>query len=408
MMAQTLFVGTSLQVLFDSMNRNIEADIKNLSDDRVLSCPVDELAQEMAQANKIDVPILDMARVDRTFTEATVPEYQVPNSNFDIQVGVPGRIHTLHIPYTGHEHMFYYMPPVPGRSQVVGGTSNSEVTIHAAGAWYNADSINKKFEQDIETLEDSLKRLMENAERYNSGLLSFIRPRLDGRRRIAEQTRQTTEGIKFPLRQVANAPQTYKLPEKPRQLAPQLVKRPAEKSFVLSEDDYQNILKICESMSLVMERSPTVFENAEEEHIRVHYLVQLNGQYQGFATGETFNHTGKTDILIRHENKNVFVAECKFWGGYEGLKKTADQLLGYTTWRDTRTALIIFSRKQDFTNVINEALRAMKDHPHYKSGPHKEGESRFRYMFTHPNDKQRDIIVTLMLFNMPKPKKPNG
>jgi hypothetical protein len=192
MMAQTLFVGTSLQVLFDSMNRNIEADI-NLSDDRVLSCPVDELAQEMAQANKIDVPILDMARVDRTFTEATVPEYQVPNSNFDIQVGVPGRIHTLHIPYTGQEHMFYYMPPVPGRSQVVGGTSNSEVTIHAAGAWYNADSINKKFEQDIETLEDSLKRLMENAERYNSGLLSFIRPRLDGRRRIAEQTRQTTE-----------------------------------------------------------------------------------------------------------------------------------------------------------------------------------------------------------------------
>jgi hypothetical protein len=161
-------------------------------------------------------------------------------------------------------------------------------------------------------------------------------------------------------------------------------------------------------MSLVMERSPTVFENAEEEHIRVHYLVQLNGQYQGFATGETFNHTGKTDILIRHENKNVFVAECKFWGGYEGLKKTADQLLGYTTWRDTRTALIIFSRKQDFTNVINEALRAMKDHPHYKSGPHREGESRFRYMFTHPNDKQRDIIVTLMLFNMPKPKKPNG
>jgi hypothetical protein len=74
-------------------------------------------------------------------------------------------------------------------------------------------------------------------------------------------------------------------------------------------------------MSLVMERSPTVFEKAEEEHIRVHYLVQLNGQYQGKATGETFNNIGNTDILIRHENKNVFVAECKFWEGYEGLKK---------------------------------------------------------------------------------------
>jgi hypothetical protein len=60
----------------------------------------------------------------------------------------------------------------------------------------------------------------------------------------------------------------------------------------------------------------------------VHYLVQLNGQYQGAATGETFNHTGKTDILIRHENKNIFVAECKFWGGYEELIATTTQLLG--------------------------------------------------------------------------------
>jgi hypothetical protein len=171
-------------------------------------------------------------------------------------------------------------------------------------------------------------------------------------------------------------------------------------------DDYQEILRICASMSLVMERSPTVFETAEEEHIRVHYLVQLNGQYNGAATGETFNNIGKTDILIRHDNKNVFVAECKFWGGYKGLLATADQLLGYTTWRDTRTAIIIFNRNQDFTNVIAEAQRAMKDHPQYKSGPKFESETRFRYIFAHPNDKQRDIIVILMLFNMPKPVKP--
>jgi hypothetical protein len=402
-MTQILFVGTPLQVLFDTTQRNIEADIKQMSDESVLSYPVDELVQEIAQANKIDVPILDKARVDRTFTEATVPEYQVPNSNFDIQAGVPGRIHTLHIPYTGQEHMFYYMPPVPGRNQVAGDTSNSEVAIHTAGAWHNADSINKKFEKDLETLEDSLKRLRENAERFNSALPSFIRPRLDNRRRMAEQTKQTTEGIKFPLRQVANAPQTYKLPERPRHIKPQPVQRAAEKSFVLSEEDYQDILRICESMSLVMERSPTIFESAEEEHIRVHYLVQLNGQYNGAATGETFNNIGKTDILVRHENKNVFVAECKFWGGYKGLIETADQLLGYTTWRDTKTALIIFSRNQDFTNVVSEAQRAMKDHPQYKSGPKKEGETRFRYVFTYPNDKQRDIIVTLMLFDMPKP-----
>jgi hypothetical protein len=406
MMAQYLFVGTPLKVLFDNMHRNIEDDIRKLTDDEVLSLPLDTLVQQIADRNAVRVPILDLDKIERSFVDAMVPQYPVPNPNFDTQPGVPGRIHTLHIPYTGQEHMFNYMPPVPSMRQVMGGTSNSELTIHAGGAWLTADDINKKFDDDLETLKDSLKRLRENAETFNSALPAYIRPRLDARHRTAEQTRKTTEGIKFPLRQISDAPQTYKLPERPFHIALQPVQHVAEKSSVLSEDDYQNILQICESMSLVMERSPSVFENAEEEHIRVHYLVQLNGQYQGQATGETFNHIGKTDILIRYENKNVFVAECKFWGGYEALKKTTDQLLGYTTWRDTRTALIIFSRNQDFTNVISEAKRAMKDHQHYKSGPKIEGESRFRYVFTHPEDNQRDIIITLMLFNMPKPVKP--
>lgn len=406
-MAQQLFAGTPLSVLFDSTNRNVEETINKLTDAQILAASLENLTKQIAEAHVIQVPVLDLARVERTFEDAIVPEHRGPNTSFmDIQVGVPGRVHVLHIPFTGQQHIFYYMPPVPPRLGVTGATTATEVMVYAAGAWFTAESITQKFTQDIETIEDALKRLRENCDRYNAALPTFIRPRLDRRHQMAERTRQTTEGIKFPLRQVPNAPQTYKLPEKPRPIAPQPAQRAAEKSFVLGEDDYQNILKTCASMSLVMERSPSVFANAGEEDIRVHYLVQLNGQYQGQATGETFNHVGKTDILIRHENKNIFVAECKFWGGYKALIETADQLLGYTTWRDTRTALIIFNRNLDFTNVISEAQRAMKDHQHYKSGPITEDDTRFRYIFSHPDDKHRHIIVTLMLFNMPKPVKP--
>jgi hypothetical protein len=45
----------------------------------------------------------------------------------------------------------------------------------------------------------------------------------------------------------------------------------------------------------------------------------------------------------------------------------------------------------------------MNDHPCFVSGPTPEAESRFRYAFHHPEDKQRSIVITLMLFNMPKP-----
>ena len=89
-------------------------------------------------------------------------------------------------------------------------------------------------------------------------------------------------------------------------------------------------------MTLVMERSPSAFAKMEEEHIRFHYLVQLNGQYDGAAVGEAFNFQGKTDILVRHQNHNLFIAECKFWSGPKGLKETVDQNFSVTSPGATR------------------------------------------------------------------------
>jgi hypothetical protein len=396
-----LFSGADLNVAFKNVQGNAEAEISNFSDDYVLGHKIEELSEAVYEKYAVTSPVLDKVAMATDWVDGYVPEYRTPNPNFDQQPGVKGRIYSLHIPYIGDEYLFHYVPMPPPQNGVHASVSKTEIVFTAGGAWHTSESINKQFDDNLETLEDGIARIEKNVTPFNASLRNAIVAKLAHRIETAKKTRQTTEGLKYPLRRRDNAPETFKLPEKPKQIAPKQV--PSEKSWVIDEDDYKNILRICESMSLVMERSPSVFVNAGEEDIRVHYLVQLNGQYQGNATGETFNHVGKTDILIRHENLNVFVAECKFWGGYEAMKKTADQLLSYTTWRDTRTALIIFNRNVDFSNVISEAQRAMKDHQHYKSGPGKEGETRFRYIFTHPEDRQRNIILTLMLFNMPKP-----
>ena len=399
-----LFSGADVQVAFKNVQGNAETEIANYSDDYVLGHSIEDLTESVYDKYAVKTLVLDLDAKGIDWVDGYVPEYMTPNPNYDQQPGVKGRIYSLHVPYTGEEYLFHYMPMPPPPNPAHASVSNTEVVFTAGGAWHTSDSINKQFDANIATLEDGVARVEKNVTLFNAALRNVIIARLAHRIETAKKTRETTQGLKYPLRRRDNALETFKLPEKPKQLTPKPVK--VDKSYVLDEADYQNILKICESMSLVMERSPSVFIEAGEEHIRVHYLVQLNGQYQGEATGETFNHVGDTDILIRHENKNVFVAECKFWGGYEAMKKTADQLLGYTTWRDTRTALIIFNRNLNFTNVISEAQRAMKDHQHYKSGPAKESETRFRYIFSHPEDKQRDIIVTLLLFNMPKPVKP--
>lgn len=122
------------------------------------------------------------------------------------------------------------------------------------------------------------------------------------------------------------------VPQK-RVTAPRSLPQPGQTTYTpepaLLEAEYQHILKVITDMTLVMERSRKTFAKLDEEELRDFYLVALNGHYEGTATGETFNAEGKTDILIRHDNRNVFIAECKFWSGSKGCHEALDQLLGY-------------------------------------------------------------------------------
>ena len=140
-----------------------------------------------------------------------------------------------------------------------------------------------------------------------------------------------------------------------------------------------------------------------EEDIRQQFLVQLNGRFEGAATGETFNYEGKTDILVRVEGKNIFIAECKFWGGPKAYLETIDQLMGYLSWRDTKTAVVIFNRNKDFSNVLKSILETTETHPNKKKGPEKLGETRFRYTFSNPKDANRELVLTVITFDIPQP-----
>jgi len=68
-------------------------------------------------------------------------------------------------------------------------------------------------------------------------------------------------------------------------------------------------------MALVMERSPKAFSEMDEESIRQHFLVQLNGQYEDRQQAKHLTSVGKTDILVRVEGQDIFIAECAFWKG---------------------------------------------------------------------------------------------
>jgi hypothetical protein len=60
----------------------------------------------------------------------------------------------------------------------------------------------------------------------------------------------------------------------------------------------------------------------------------------------------------------------------------------------------MFVKRKSFEGIVAEAQEFMKKHQAYVSGPKKEGETRFRYEFKHPDDADRHITITLMLFHI--------
>jgi hypothetical protein len=155
-------------------------------------------------------------------------------------------------------------------------------------------------------------------------------------------------------------------------------------------------------MALVIERNPTAFQSLTEEEIRFHFLVSLNAIYEGNATAETFSYQGKTDIQIRNGGKPIFTAECKFWSGQKALTETVDQLLGYVTWRDTKTAILLFNKNKNFSQVLDQIEPTLRSHSKFVRLERRRSETEYRFVISHPNDPARDITLTVLAFDIPQ------
>jgi len=130
--------------------------------------------------------------------------------------------------------------------------------------------------------------------------------------------------------------------------------------------------------------------------------MMLEPNFEGSATGETFNKTGKTDILLRHDGTNVFIGECKFWKGKKSFLSTISQLLGYLTWRDSKAAVIMFVGNKEFSPVLDSAKNSVSDHNNFLKLVNEQDETWFNCEFHLNGDRNRVIKIAIMLYHLPK------
>lgn len=266
-----------------------------------------------------------------------------------------------------------------------------------------AERLKEEITRAIQSLADAVGNLSNDVSKHNREAIAAVKQALQRKRRTAEAAVNAVATLGIPVRQRQQP--AFTVPTR-RRASP--VQRPAvptekfEPEPTLDAKEYEHILTVLKSMALVIERSPSAFVSLDEEAIRTHFLLQLNGQYEGAATGETFNASGKTDILIRSGNKNVFIAECKFWRGQKSFEEAVQQLIGYLSWRDSKCALLIFNQTRDSSAIRAKMHEVITQRPEYRKTVSHDSQGDARYVMVKPSDPGKEIHVCTMLFDIPK------
>ncbi len=251
---------------------------------------------------------------------------------------------------------------------------------------------------------------MSEVDRFNDSLPTVVKQLFQERKQRLLNKNQMVASLGVPVKKREDLPETYAIPtpefRKSVNVEPQVTEVGYKPEPTLPDSVYHDILQTIHDVGKTFERLPATYRDKDEEALRDHLLLYLEPRFEGSAIGETFNSAGKTDILIRHENSNAFIAECKFWNGKKGYLKTITQLLRYLTWRDSKSAVVVFVPNKDLSSVLQIAEEVTPNHSNYLGFVDREEDTWFNYRFHINDDPNREVKLGVLFFHIPEQEKP--
>jgi hypothetical protein len=397
-----LFWKHDLILVVENQQKTMVGELDGMSDDRLLNTDLAALEEYCFDKYKLDLPELGEPQVDTGRTKMTVGRYgdfNFDNGSFEVDA----ERFTLEIPYTGDRDLFFCRGSTFNYSPPHGTVSGSMLSTTIVERDPSTDRLNQQFDKFLEDIRQHIGWLKPLVDGWNERLKGVVREHVSHRRARLEKSSSVAAGLKFSLKSRGDAAATFSAPVSRKRIAPVLppAKPGAAPEPVLTPEAYRDILDTLQQMSEVMERSPHAYAGMDEETLRFQFLVPLNAKFEGEARGEVFNYGGKTDIQITYKGKNIFIAECKIWRGAAALTEAIDQLLGYLSWRDTKTSLLVFNRNKGFSTVLAQIDPTVRAHPNFVKADGTRGETEFRYTFSHRDDPERRLTVAVLAFDIP-------
>ena len=239
----------------------------------------------------------------------------------------------------------------------------------------------------VENLNSDIRQMREKSENKARSAIERRRGEVETKAKVMEDLGVDTGG---------SGSQGFVVPEKKRSI--ELSKLEDNSSpKIVPDNHYLEILGIIDDLGVNIERSAERVRDLDEEPHRDIFLTGINSHYAGIAQGEAFNRSGKTDILLPYKNRNLFVAECKFWSGQAQFVDAMDQLLSNLTVRDSHACLMMFSRRARFNEICGKAEKATKSHKQFETKlPGYDDHDVYRFNI----DSGTPVKIAVKVFNL--------
>lgn len=405
-----LFFSGDLRATLEHHGQGLVSEVDAAPEDHVLQADEEEWARALAERYSVEAPELlaDDAWMDppkdvqvdvswdhfnRAIMDPSQPAY------------VPGHRTVVHIPFTGDKSVFSLQASTRSLSPPRADVANGELRLVVEYPSDSPKDIKAETAGLVAQVNQGLVWARADIDQYNRGLEGKARAAIQNRRQRVERHREHLATTGLPVGPPGERSKTYIAEALVRRPAPVLARTPSSQPIklepVLADKVFEHILEVIRLKAVGIERSPKTYAGMDEEALRTDLLDALNTHYRGQGTAEAFNVNGKTDILVRHEGNNLFIGECKFWSGAKGFVETIDQLYGYTAWRDTKLAVIMFVRERDLTTIIERGREALDRHDQFVSWGEAANETELRAVVSWPGDERRH--ADLNVFFVPTP-----
>lgn len=402
-MADLLFYDNSFDEYLQGKHKSVWREVDGIPEENFAGMSDEEIAGYLIPRLEIDPLVLHEDLMTQTPREAkmTVEDYGRHIEVDAIEI-------TLSIPYSG-DIVLWSMKTNPYRTHPRGtvfspeanGIGHVEIpfTIRSSSS---PEQCKKHVDGILELLRYYLGIQKGSISGFNQGLRATIQEATRIRRERLGKHAAMIQSLNIPLKRREGAPEITRIPIRRRLVRPLPTLAPGRQPEPgICDEDYEHILGVIRHEGRTFEATPETYRDFGEEDLRNIILAHLNGHYEGDAAGEAFRKSGRTDIRIENQERAAFVAECKIWHGAGEFSQAIDQLLGYLTWRDCKTALILFNKlNAGFKQIQDQIPQLLNDHRQYQRLGACKTAGEWRCGFRSPDDPERRVLVHTFIFNL--------